>query len=106
MSAPEPAREELLTALEAVREAIDIPHAATVGDAETRAKILDERLISTVIMLRNILGKDGRAVDVPWSVECLRARLAEHPAEGYKTWHERVAELERDRQAGGRGDAR
>ena len=94
---PGAAREELLTALAAVREAIDIPDAATAGDAETRAKILDERLISTVIMLRNILGKDGRAVDVPWSVAYLRARLAEHPAAGYKTRAERMAELKRDR---------
>jgi len=27
-------------------------------------------------------------------VEYLRARLAEHPAVGYKTWDERVAELD------------
>jgi hypothetical protein len=52
-------------------------------------------------MLQNILDEDdGRTVDVPWSVEYLRARLAEHPAEGYKTWAERVAELERARQSG------
>jgi hypothetical protein len=43
VSAPEPAREELLDALKAVREAIDIPHGATVGDQETRDEILKWR---------------------------------------------------------------
>jgi hypothetical protein len=32
-------------------------------------------------------------------VAYLRARLAEHPAQGYKTWDERTAELEAARQA-------
>ena len=49
---------DLLDALTAVREALDIPHAATVGDDETRAKILDERLGHTVVMLQGILGRD------------------------------------------------
>jgi hypothetical protein len=106
VSAPEPAREQLLAALQAVREAIDIPHPATAGDDEIRARILNERLGHAVVMLQNILGEDdGRTVDVPWSVEYLRARLAEHPAEGYKTWAERVAEMEAagelPRKAGG-----
>jgi hypothetical protein len=95
VSAPEPTREQLLDALRAVREAIGIPNGATVGDQETRDKILGERLIHTVVMLQNILDEDdGRTVDVPWAVEYLRARLAEHPAEGYKTWAERMAEME------------
>jgi hypothetical protein len=34
------------------------------------------------------------SADVPWSVAYLRARLAEHPAEGYKTWDERMVELD------------
>ena len=104
MSGPEPAREELLEALRAVREAIDIPHPATVGDGETYDRILKERVRHAVIMLQNIVPSDGRrcAADViPWSVEHLRARLAEHPATGYKTWAERVAETERARQAEG-----
>ena len=102
MSAPE--REELLDALRAVREAIDIPHPATVGDGETYDRILKERVLHAVIMLQNIVRDDGRprsADVIPWSIEYLRARLAEHPAEGYKTWDERVAEMERDRQAEG-----
>jgi hypothetical protein len=104
VSAPEPSREELLDALRAVREAIGIPHPATVGDGETYDRILKERLLHATVMLQNIVPDDGRpcAADViPWSVEYLRARLAEHPAEGYKTWAEHVAELERDRQAKG-----
>jgi hypothetical protein len=104
VSVPEATREELLDALRAVREAIDIPHAATVGEQEDiRAPILDARLRHTVVMLQAIL--DDKADYVAWKVEYLRARLAEHPAEGYKTWAERVAELEAagelPRKAGG-----
>jgi hypothetical protein len=86
--------DELLDALTAVRDAIAIPNAATVGDQETRDAILVERARDAVVMLDSIL--DGAATpDVPWSVAYLRARLAEHPAAGcYKTWDERVAELD------------
>jgi hypothetical protein len=80
-------------ALEAVREALAIPHAATVGDDETRVKILLERVGHVVVMLGSILAEDATA-DVPWSVAYLRARLAEHPPAGYKTWDERMAELD------------
>jgi hypothetical protein len=89
----QPDAADLLAALAAVREALDIPHAATVGDDEIPAKILDERLGHTVAMLAGILDRDPVA-DIPWSAGYLRERLAEHPAEGYKTWAERVAELE------------
>ena len=108
MSAPEPAREELLDALRAVRDALNIPHPATVGDGETHDQILKERVLHAVVMLQNIVPDDGRpcAADViPWSVEYLRARLAEHPATGYTTWAERVAEMKRARQAERTGDA-
>lgn len=89
---------ELLDALAAVREALDIPHAATAGDEETRAKILDERLGHAVTMLAGIFERleDGRGADIPWSAGYLRERLAEHPAQGYKTWDQRVAELAGD----------
>lgn len=91
-----PDARELLDALAAVRDAIGIPHAATVGDDEVRAKVLDERLRHAVVFLNGIFERidDGRGADIPWSVRYLRERLAEHPAEGYKTWAERVAELD------------
>lgn len=90
---------ELLDALAAVREALDIPHPATVGDGETYDRILSERVMHAVVMLRSVLREDGPS-DVPWSVAYLREKLAEHPAEGYKTWDERAAELDRGRPAG------
>lgn len=89
---------QLLDALRAVREALDIPHAATVGDDETRAKILDERTGHAVAMLQGILGRDTTP-DIPWSVGYLREQLAKHPAEGYKTWDERMAELDAAKKA-------
>ena len=80
-------------ALAAVLEALDIPHAATMGGQETRDKILIERAGHAVVMLRSVLDGEHPAPDAPWSVAYLRERLAEHPAQGYKTWDELTAEL-------------
>ena len=78
-------------ALAAVLEALDIPHAGTVGEQEIRDRILVERAGHALVMLSGILG--GDTFDPAWSVAYLRERLAEHPAEGYGTWDERMAEL-------------
>jgi len=80
-----------INALEAVREALDIPHAATVGDEKIRAEIMDRRVMHAVTFLRGILDQEPR--DLGWHVAYLRDRLAEHPATGYKTWDEAIAEL-------------
>ncbi|MGH3193113.1 MAG: hypothetical protein ACRDOL_38860 [Streptosporangiaceae bacterium] len=85
--------DDLLDVLRAVREAIGIPHGATVGDQEVRDAILVERAGHAAVMLAGILGADA-TVDIPWSVAYLREQLAKHPAVGYKTWDERAAELE------------
>jgi hypothetical protein len=96
MAADAPAPRELLDALAVVSEALDIPHAATVGDDETRAKILDERTGHAVAFLGALFERlvDGRDTMIAWSVGYLRDRLAEHPAVGYKTWDGRMAEIE------------
>jgi hypothetical protein len=93
---------EYLDTLTAVREALDIPHSATMGDEETRTAILIERAGHAVVMLNSILHGEHPAPDIPWSVAYLRARLAEHPATGYKTWAERMAELEAAKGGGAR----
>jgi hypothetical protein len=85
---------QLLDALAAVREALDIPNAATTGEQETRDAILVERAGHAVAMLAGILDGDDNTLGIPWSVAYLRARLADHPAAGYKTWDERMAELD------------
>jgi len=90
---------ELLDALAAVREAIDIPEAATYGDQGIRDRILVERAGHAAVMLRGILAGDA-APGIPWSAAWLRARLAEHPAAGYQTWDERMAGLACARRAG------
>ena len=85
---------ERLDALAAVREAIDIPYAATVGDDETRTAILLRRVMQLSVFLGSIM-RDQPQPDwlMPHSIAYLRERLAEHPAEGYRTWDEAVAEL-------------
>jgi hypothetical protein len=88
---PTPAA-DLLDALAAVREAIGIPHAATVGDAETRDAILVERAMHVVVFLDSGAASDPDRIR--HGVAYLREQLAKHPAAGYKTWDERVVELE------------
>lgn len=74
---------ELRSLLEAVREAIAIPYAATMGDDQARARVLTERVMHAQIALTNVL---DRGDDPGWSADYLRARLAEHPATGYRHW--------------------
>ena len=84
---------EATAALAAVRDALDIPHAATVGDEKIRAEIIEQRTGHAVVMLEAVLDGTHPAPDVAWSIAYLRARLAEHPATGYRTWDEAVAEM-------------
>ncbi|MGC5007461.1 hypothetical protein [Streptomyces sp. DT203] len=74
---PEPAR----TLLAAVLEAIAIPYPATVGDSETYGRILADRVMHARVTLEDALRRDD---DLGWSTDYLRARLAEHPATGYR----------------------
>ena len=69
-------REELLDALRAVHQAIDIPHAATTGEQEQRDSILIERVGHVTVMLRGLLAEDSWH-DWSWSTAYLRERLAE-----------------------------
>jgi hypothetical protein len=87
-------------ALRALQEALDIPHPATTGDGEVRDKILAERVLHAVVFLSGILGPD-RGSPREWALDYFRDRLAEHPATGYRTWDESVAESKALRAAGG-----
>src|ERR1022692_752978 len=74
-------------ALVVILEALDIPFAACAGDEEIRAKILNERLIHTLGMLREWLSPVGAGDEhrAAWSLGYLREQLAKHPATGYRT---------------------
>lgn len=89
-------------ALRAVLEALDIPNPATVGDGEVHDRILAERVLHTVIFLRGILD-DGRVSPPEWSLDYFREKLAEHPATGYRTWDEAIADT---RAAAGKSGGR
>lgn len=78
-TAPDPAA-PYRDLLAAIREAIDIPHAATVGWEEKRAEILDRRLTQALIALRDV--ESVSAADLTWHTSYLRERLAEHPPIG------------------------
>ncbi|MDX3868007.1 hypothetical protein [Streptomyces europaeiscabiei] len=79
----EPTARELRQLLAVVLEALDIPAPATVGDGETHRGILDHRTMDAVAALRGVLHQDD---DPGWSADYLRARLAEKPATGYRSW--------------------
>ncbi|GGQ12593.1 hypothetical protein [Streptomyces roseolilacinus] len=87
---------ELRTLLEAVREAIAIPYAATVGDAQERARVLTNRAMYAEIVLGPVL---DHGEDPGWSADYLRARLAEHPTTGYQHWD--TASTRAGQQTGG-----
>lgn len=84
---PDPVR-ELLTA---VLEAMDIPHAATIGDAEVRDQIVKTRTMHAVLAIRSAL--TGSPVGIQWTTEYLRERLAEEPPTGYVTSEQAQAAL-------------
>lgn len=76
------AEHDLLTVL---LEALDIPSPATVGDGEVHDRILLNRVMDAKVALKGVL-RNGD--DPGWSADYLRARLAEKPATGYRTWDE------------------
>ncbi|WP_327587076.1 hypothetical protein OHA25_08695 [Nonomuraea sp. NBC_00507] len=76
--------EQLLDALRAVREALDIPHAATVGGDEVRDQVLLARQTHAMLMIERLV--DGKPHwGIGQEVSFLRERLAENPATGYVT---------------------
>lgn len=71
--------------LAVVLEALEIPSPATVGDSAAYRELLASRAMDAVIALRGVLDQGD---DPGWSADYLRARLAEKPATGYRTWGE------------------
>lgn len=74
---PDPVRDLLA----AVLEAVEIPHPATVGDAEVRDQIVKTRTMHAVLAVQSALV--GSPVGIEWTTEYLRERLAENPPTGY-----------------------
>jgi hypothetical protein len=93
-AAQEPPADQAWELLAVVLEALDIPSPYTVGDGEVHDKILSERVLHAKITLQGVVGgRQRHSPDaVAWSIGYLRRQLAEHPAVGYKTWQQGVAE--------------
>jgi hypothetical protein len=87
-------------ALRAVLDALGIPSPATIGDGEIHDRILHERVLHAVIFLRGAL-VEARATPFEWGFDYFREKLAEHPATGYRTWDEAVAETRARHEARG-----
>ncbi|MDQ0795595.1 hypothetical protein [Streptomyces sp. B1I3] len=71
------ALEELRALLEAVVEAIDLPHPDTVGDADAYRDLLDRRAGLAVIVARAALAEEPDAYG--WNAAYLRRKIAEYP---------------------------
>jgi hypothetical protein len=84
---------ETRAVIEAIHEAIAIPYAAATAHERTRAQILNERLMHTVVCLESLLRRDN-AAELPRTLEYLREMLAKHPATGYVTWEQATARTE------------
>jgi hypothetical protein len=65
---------DCLDALAAVREAVDIPYAATAGDEQVRTPILLHRVMALCVFLSRALSEDDVS-GLLWSVAYLRERL-------------------------------
>lgn len=76
---------EYREALEAVRDALDLPHAATVGGDEVRSQIIGDRLTHVTLFLEHALADPPSPGGIAWSIAYFRERIAEHPAAGYVT---------------------
>jgi hypothetical protein len=68
--------EELRSLLEAVVEAIDIPHPATFGEADAYRDLLDRRAGLAVIVARAALAEEPAAYE--WNAAYLRRKVTEH----------------------------
>lgn len=79
----EPTAGELRELLAVVLEALDIPNPATVGDTEAHGRILNDRAMHVTIALHAALDEKP-VMDIVWTTEYLRERLAEHPPTGYR----------------------
>jgi len=72
---------ELRDLLAAVREAIDIPFAATVGEGEKRAATLKERAMVASVILRRVLDEPEGMDYLRADTKFLRASLADRPVD-------------------------
>ncbi|MFJ8866735.1 hypothetical protein ACIRD6_13395 [Streptomyces sp. NPDC102473] len=69
--------EELRALLQAVVEAIDLPHPNTMGDADAYRDLLDRRAGLAVILARAALDEEPDAYG--WHAAYLRRKIAEYP---------------------------
>lgn len=67
--------------LDAILEALDLPHPAALADATTYRSVLEDRAELVVQTLRKILGAgvDSAATDLLWETAELRNLLARRP---------------------------
>lgn len=80
---------ELLELLTVILGMLNMPYAASAGDEEIRAKILDQRLISLTSWLE-ILLRENDGSRLTWFRDQLLEAMDKYPATGYRTDYDEV----------------
>jgi hypothetical protein len=81
-------------ALRAAREALDIPHAATVHGGHARQKLLEDRAMYAIVALNALLDvPDIDELGARSTIAFLRRHLADRPPTGYVTTEQARAAL-------------
>lgn len=94
MATTGPLSDQARAIVEAVLEAIDIPHAATTGHAETRQAILTERIRHLKVSMKSLIQHDRVGGWLDGELADLSERLAKHPVDGYLTTDEALQRTE------------
>jgi hypothetical protein len=79
-------------ALELTREALAIPYPATAADVARHDEVLGNRVVQVLLMIGSVLDDHGpdhlgftNAERVAHAMEYCRRKIAENPAEGYRS---------------------
>ena len=72
--------------IDVVLEAIAVPSPATLGDVEPYRETLVDRVGHTRVALERLRKDSSDSLANAWTLDYLRARLADHPVTAYKHW--------------------
>lgn len=77
-------------ALEAIRDALALPYAATAGGDEVRAGLLDNRVMLVRHFLKAVLDDHRPTLDLDFEIRFMTDRIARQPAEAQYVTYDQV----------------
>src|SRR4051812_11842282 len=80
-------------ALKAIKDALDLPYAATASGDEIRSGLVESRVMIVNHLLKAVL-EDRPGLDLAWEIRFVTDRIAGQPAEGqYVTYDQAQAAM-------------